>query len=466
MRVTENITRNMYLRNHNRSQTNLLKSYNRIMTQRRFNRVSEDSISGNKAMMLRRQLRNLDIYEDNLSTAKELFNAAESNLNMIGHNLYISVEEQLTASVNGTYSQDELDIFANTLEQIAESMVSCLNNDFGERNIFGGTNNGSAPFRLERAVMTSSEDVALYKDADGNVLTQDQYDILTDGLTDDEIADLGYEPLSDEITGEVITGKKIVYPPNWDEYYTYDAKKGTVTLKDGITVDDIPRTVLYNDVPVSFEAVENEDIKAGTYDVITVDLGKSGNNEYKHTEYKLTNESLKYARLKKDNSYIFPGSEPIYVDIGIGIRYDTNYEVDSQTALDTSINGAACVGSGMEVGHDGQTFSKNLIQLVLDAAEALRKGDQSYPNAVIDRANAANNGVLKEITTLGTKQNDIEFYESRVESYRFNLSERQNLVEGTDMEAEISNWYNLQAAYDAFLKIGTSVIPTSIFDFV
>ena len=451
MRVTENMTKSLYLRNHNRTQTNLIKSYTRIMTQRRFNRVSEDTVNGNLAMTLRRQQRNLAIYNKNLNTAKELFNAAESNLNMVAHDCYISVEEQLTAAVNGTYSQNELDVFAQTLEQTAEAMVNALNGDFGERQIFGGTNDTSAPFRIERVVMTSDEDVELYSDGE-TVLSKEQLEL----LSDEEQANFNKIEAS---------GKKIAYPPNWQDYYEY-SENGSVKIKDGVTHDDLPKTVLYNGVPVSFDAVGNKDVKAGMYDVVTIDVGKSGNIEYKHNEYELSEDSLKYARTKNDNSYIFPGSKPIYVDIGIGVRYDNKYEVDPQTVLDTSLNGAAITGSGIDITPDGTIFSKNLIQIVLDSAAALRKGDQSYANAAIDRANEANGKVLTAITTLGNKQNDIEFYESRNATYLYNLNERQNLIEGTDMEDEISNWYNLQAAYDAFLKIGTSVIPRSVFDFV
>lgn len=530
MRITENITRNMYLRNHNRSQSNLLGSYNRIMTQRKFNRVSEDTINGNKAMMIRRQLRNLDMYESNLSSAKELFNAAETNLNKIAHDLYISVEENLTAAANGTWSQQELDIYATTLDQIAEEMVNCLNGDFGERNIFGGTNNSSAPFRLERVLMfDDSGELVDQIDADGNyvytyeitdengdtkrvtrseldkIIAANNKQIKSDlsAQMDEELqskleengwldaegnikeenaedaaalkAELTekynemYEEQADkfenyEDSAEKLQAKNVVFPPNWREYYEYDGE-GNIKLKDGISLNEVPRTVLYNGVPVGFDALELDPVDM-KYDVVTLEVPKNGVLDFKHDEFLLSKETIKYAQSLKDNSAIFHGSNPIYVDIGIGVRYDGKYEMDPQTVLDTGINGAAVSGSGTEYELDGRSFSKNLIQLVLDAAEALRHGDQSYANAAIDRANAANNGILTQITTLGAKQNDIEFYQSKVADDRFNLDERQNLIEGTDMEAEISYFYNLQAAYDAFLKIGTSVIPNSIFDFV
>ena len=92
MRVTDKISNRTFLNNNRRLRNNLLGSYTRIMTQRRFNRVSEDCINGAKAMIIRRDLRDLDIYDSNLSSIKQLFTEAETSLTHIAHNNYISVE--------------------------------------------------------------------------------------------------------------------------------------------------------------------------------------------------------------------------------------------------------------------------------------------------------------------------------------------------------------------------------------
>ena len=527
MRVTHNISNDMYLRNTNRMNSSMLKSMTRIMTQRRFNRVSEDVINGVKAMSIRRQLRNVEIYRDNLNVSKELFSSAEQSLITMADKIYIQMETELVAAANGTYDQMELDIYSQSFDQMAEEMVKTLNADFAERQIFGGTNNGVAPFRIEQAIV---------KDPDG----------------------------------------KVVYPPDWETYYVNDGNggialddDGQIKLQDGITMDDIPKSVLYNGVPLNFDVLTN-DFDAGTYTVSSLGLNEEGKRAFTDDEFELTDEAINTARNKHDNSLIFPGSKPIYVDIGIGIKYDNEGKVDPQTALDISLNGASITGSGF----DDEGFSKNLIQLALDTAYNLKRGinvakemdldkantalaniaaktsggqkltsselsalqkelaegkiggvlyedkngnyvvsvggkeiynsgstenapyleyrespdsgyvlfedtanggtvkvskligDQGYVNAVIDKANEANGLILKSITTLGIRQNTIDFYLDRMTDTEFNLKDRQNLVEGTDMAEEITNEYNLQAAYEAALKMGSWVLPKSIFDFV
>ncbi len=334
MRVTNNITTGQFLRNNRRSLTSMLKSHNKIMTQRRFNRVSEDSINGSKAMSIRRQLRDLDIYEDNLSTSKELFAAAETNLYTIAHDIYINLEEKLVAASNDTYEDLDLDIISAEVESLAEHMVDTMNGDFAERQIFGGTSNEKKPF---------------------DIIEQD--------------------------------GKKVL---------TFNGK------------------------------IVNEE-----------------------------NDPKK-----------FPGGEkPIYVDIGIGIKYNENYEVDGQTALDISLNGAEILGCGTEMLGD-EEYSMNLIQLTLDAAQAMKDGDREKVNTIIDLTNKANNKILTQIAKLGTKQTSIDFYLQKTDDYRYNLQERQNLVEGTDMEGELINYESVKAAYDASLQIGAQLLPKSIFDFI
>ncbi|MBD5139609.1 MAG: hypothetical protein HDT24_09900 [Ruminococcus sp.] len=549
MRVTNNITTRQFLTNNNRLLTRQIQSENRISTQRRFNRVSEDIINGNKAMTIRRQLRDLDIYNDNLGSAKAIFNAAETNLTSIAHDNYIAVEERLVAASTGTWSQEELDVFATELDEIADEMVKTLNADFSERQLFGGASNQKTPFRIERVMI---------KDEAGQV----------------------------------------VFPPDYNKYYNADG-----SIKQDVKLSDIPRTVTYNGIPLDFDVTTDMILPdgsvtsaAGSYTVTVLDEATKKWKTDPSDIRSISAEDVARAQEEKDNSVLYPGSKPVYIDIGLGIKYNDDLTVDPQTALDVSMNGAELSGNGIdiekvpafgsstglvpfdmsngypagagiysfnitvnglnydlsldmsavlpektdgtsytdeeisaavnaafrtaykdaskkdvpegislsysnneltinsginkvEIGmndfmlrngeiersvpmtEDGtpdisERFSKNLMQLVLDAASALRKGDQDTVNAIIDRANEANNHILNEITTLGIKYNTIEFYQSKNKDYEYNLKERQNLVEGTDMENEIIEYYAVKAAYDATLKIGSQVLPHSIFDFI
>ncbi len=335
MRITQSMTDRKYIAQNNRMQSNMLKNMTRIMTQKQYTRASEDSVNASKALTVRRQLKNLDMYDGNLKSCKEFFTSAESNLYTVANNIYINVQNKLETACNGTYDQTQLDIFAEEIEQYAKLSMETLNSEFAERKIFGGTNNSQVPF-----------------------------------------------------TTEVVNGKNVV------KY-------------NGVSVDD---------------AADITD---------------------------------------------FPGGDPIYVDIGIGIKYNAQYEVDPQTAMDVSLNGAEITGFGCEKDADGnKTFSNNFVQMMFDAAAALKDGDVASANATLDRLNKANTKILTEITTLGTKQNSIDFYVTKNEDYRTSLKERQNDVEGCDMNKEITDYDATNAAYQAILQMSANILPKSIFDFI
>lgn len=516
MRVTNNITRNTFVKNNRRMRTNMLGSYTRIMTQRRFNRVSEDTVNGTKAMTIRRQLRDLDIYDSNLSTTKQLFTEAEKSLDHIADYLYISVEEQLTAATNGTHDQLDMNIFATTLDQIAEQIVNDMNKDFGERQIFGGTNNSSTPFGIGRYCVENEEGTVVYPpyyydyyvgadktmeqttaaneaiaklaeynengtkatDAEISEINQtfrklglnlaisenDKYFVSTMNSENEKVVLLSFDGEPKELTCEVDGGDPKVVRLSVDGNVVSEQHENEI--KQGLTLVDVPRTITYNGIPVDFDVTRKmTDANGDKFTVNTGDkftLKKLDERTYEWNDGSEVELDVAAAVRGRDNSLIFPGAKPIYVDIGLGVKYDDDYNVDPQTVLDTSFNGAKILGCGLD--EDG--YSKNLAQLVLEAARALRNGDQATPNAIIDKANKANENILMEMSTLGSKYNSIEFYQSKNEDSKFNLRERQNLVEGTDMEYEISYWLNLKAAYDASLKVGTQIIPHSIFDFI
>ncbi|MDR0974429.1 MAG: hypothetical protein LBL80_01920, partial [Ruminococcus sp.] len=88
MRITQRMTNRMYLRNNNLTMTNLSDSYKRIITQAKYTRTSENPLNSEKSMSIRKGLRDLDIWDDNISTAHELFTTAETSLSQVASDLY------------------------------------------------------------------------------------------------------------------------------------------------------------------------------------------------------------------------------------------------------------------------------------------------------------------------------------------------------------------------------------------
>lgn len=455
MRVTTNAFSGTFLNSYNTLLSNYLKSQTKILTERKYNRASEDSSSAAKAAHVRKSLENLDIYDENLKTAKDFYYAAEDALYDIADKTYLNVKSKIV-SVQDTMDQTELDIIALEMEQQAEHMLQDMNTDFATRQMFGSASNDKTPFTVHSRVEITFADGTTkvygndYDTAEmgGTVLTRNDDGTYTDASGNIIPVNKYYDADGNEITD--LDNYK------GDTYYSSADKNAAGTIK--FTVNGSPdfstspkdRIVCYNDIPVS---LMGDDLKNAVNGATIKYYDKEG----KLSDTKNVNYPTEYTNAKG-----FPGTAPIYVDIGLGIKYDENGAVNPATALDMSLNGAEITGCGTD--DDGDSL--NLIQLVFDAAAALRNGDTAAVNRYIDKLDTANSKVMDTITTLGVKQNNMEMYIDRNAIYRISLSEKQNSIEGVDIEAEITNMKTLEAAYNASLSLGSGILPKSIFDFV
>ena len=111
-------------------------------------------------------------------------------------------------------------------------------------------------------------------------------------------------------------------------------------------------------------------------------------------------------------------------------------------------------------------YSKNIMQLVLDAAGYLREGDQDMVARYADLIYAAQAPLSVAIADLGTNDQFIEFNETRIENTLLNLSDKQNDLEITDLPTEITNYKVLETIYNATLQMGAQMIPMSIFNYI
>lgn len=111
-------------------------------------------------------------------------------------------------------------------------------------------------------------------------------------------------------------------------------------------------------------------------------------------------------------------------------------------------------------------YSDNYLQLALDAARALRYGDLEYANGCIDRVVSATEHLLTQIADIGSNEEFVDFNINKLVTREYNLFERQNDLEVTDAEKEITLWKTYEALYNACLQMSSSVIPNSIFNYI
>lgn len=147
MRVTENSMNRNYMNNLHRSLRNLNASGQRLSSGRAFTKMSENVTGGARALAIRTQIYKNEQIQKNVKTANEQLNIAETNLSSISEMLS-SVNDQTLSALNGTKSQDELDIFASVFDTMKDQLVQFANASYDGKYVFSSTSNGKAPFTV------------------------------------------------------------------------------------------------------------------------------------------------------------------------------------------------------------------------------------------------------------------------------------------------------------------------------
>jgi flagellar hook-associated protein 3 FlgL len=188
------------------------------------------------------------------------------------------------------------------------------------------------------------------------------------------------------------------------------------------------------------------------------------NNSATPFVYDETTKTLTFNGVDINSSSLsdFPKTKEISLDIGLGLQFDADGNVDKQTVMNIALNGAEILGYGTDADGD----PKNLISIAFKAADALEAGESGKALNLLEKLNASKSKLMNSITNLGNQQQSVEYARSRLENDEYSLKVAQQTVEGIDLTEEITNYKVAQMAYNATLSMGSNLIPLSIFDYI
>lgn len=512
MRITNSTLLRNYNRNLKRLSTQKYSSENKIYSGRQYLRASQSPLNASKALTVRKQLSHAEQYLENLDVADKFYTEAETSLLQVSDSL-ASVRETLIYACNSTKEKDtDIVILAEQLETKAKEMVSIFNTDSAERAIFGGEANSSEPFTLEydasghvSQVLYHGTPVNAYSDADSFPFSEDIYiDIgiglvlKDDGTVDSQsgmkisfngasVSGCGYN-MGDELVDFDMSS---LQGGDFENTVRFEVNNQTITAKikgDTVTAvregiqnafanagitdpDKIP--VLSDDGELTMP--DGSDIKVSQRPSLNLDMLEDGKlytvdiyaSGTKHTisftagaDTKTTAANVQDAL---DKAFIYDKHTPTIDDYGnMKLEY---VDGKGKTVSDTVYIGTSDSGLSPDY-KNGATYSKNYIQVTIDAAAALRRGDIEYANACIDLIVTSSENLLVEIADLGNAEEYIEFNTNRFDTRVLNLQDRQQTLEATNLESEITLYKTYEAIYNACLQMSSSVIPNSIFNYI
>lgn len=187
-------------------------------------------------------------------------------------------------------------------------------------------------------------------------------------------------------------------------------------------------------------------------------LSDNGTLTYRGINVDAASGSADYTKL---NEY---AQEKLHVDIGMGLTLDDHGNAVSSSAFNTSLPGIKAAGYGKD--KDG--LSNNIVVLTGQLADALEDPsfDEEEYGKLLEKIESANSNVLDNITQLGVQTNFLKTTKSRLDDQQISLQEQMQSVEGVDMANAITDYMWDQYAYNAALKVGTSILSPSFIDFM
>ncbi|MGL6221116.1 MAG: hypothetical protein ACRC36_23995, partial [Lacrimispora sphenoides] len=129
-----------------------------------------------------------------------------------------------------------------------------------------------------------------------------------------------------------------------------------------------------------------------------------------------------------------------------------------------SLPGIKAIGYGQ----DADGMSNNVIVLAGQLADALEADtfDADTYGKLMNKFKDLGTNVLNEVTNLGVKSEFLNTTKDRLENNDISLQEQMLKVEGIDPAEAITDYMWNQYAYNAALKVGTSILSPSFIDFM
>ena len=430
-----------YTTNLNTTLNNLNKSLTRSTTNRAFQKASEDPYSAAKAYRLRRESQKNQDYQDTISDVKSQLSTAESSMQAVYSRISEASTGDCIQAITGTVSKSDRTIIATKLRTLQEDILSSLNTQFSNKYIFGGSQTDEPPFTL---------------DDKGNLLFR------------------GIDVNTGEIeagTTTTMNGSTIRFGKNTGAAfngYTIKVAAGSEGSADTVTVSgtEITVTTDLTSTKTNKDLLETLKSTTGLTDSSGNALDLSGITMSGELDMPLTNglaSAAAYDNVGKEGLEALAG-ETAYVDLGMGLSFNADGTIDSSTAFNTAIPGLSFMGYGT----DDSGISGNLYTLMGQIAGQLESDNYSFENIqpYLNSFTKQSDGLLGQITKLGTKSNYLESKLTNLQNISTNITEKDDSVEYVDTAEAYIEYTKLESAYSASLQMGKSILLPTFLDFM
>lgn len=160
-------------------------------------------------------------------------------------------------------------------------------------------------------------------------------------------------------------------------------------------------------------------------------------------------------------------NEKSYVDIGAGLSFDADGNINSQNVFNVSLPGISLLGYGTADG-TGTDMSNNIYTLIGQIADILESDSYSQEKIkpYIDQFRKQTELLSTASTQAGTNKKFLETTEQRLISIGDNAADALDLAANVDTVDAYLNYMNQYYAYQSALQVGTKLLQSTILDYM
>lgn len=149
------------------------------------------------------------------------------------------------------------------------------------------------------------------------------------------------------------------------------------------------------------------------------------------------------------------------VDVGLGMRTDSNGKVVAGTAMDIQTSSIKMLALNMS-----GTGCENLYDVIGDAVSKLKNGGMPDLGGDITKLQSAQDGILQVTTGIGEKTDMLDFLSGRNDANSISQKSRLSQIQDVDIEQAIMQYQTQQEVYNVSLSVGSKILQKNLFDFL
>lgn len=456
MRVAQRMISRNYRRQVNSALKKQADTLERSESGLAFKNLSDDVAAGSRAMHLQEERYQANQQLENTKDLIAEMKSVDSNMDSI-HSVLQKLQERILMGMSEDYGASAREVISKEVASKKEQLLQFVNNQFGGKYLFAGTNNSAQPF-------TENADGKL---AFNGIPVEDIYKNTTDGkyyYEKDGIVIGDYKVIEG---GASASGGK-----------TYVDGKGKVLFE----TDAAGKYTAFTTNGVTYRKDINGDYKSSSTATIYRDDGDGLNftaNPASEPKVGLISPAASPATKVP---VVVPNSGDTYADIGLGLKISSDMDADPRTAFKISFSGLTLMGYGGDdavtpiIGAKGTEVAGNVYDLLTQIENALySKPNGNDPGGAFDKAGLDDmftqlvnltDKVGMTRTDLGNRMEYLELTESRLEDDIQDMTNLETDLISSDPAQEAIKMKECEYVWLAVMQLGSKVLPASLLDFI